>query len=221
MHISPRHLLSALLGCGMLLALGCSGTPAAVPPVTPEESAFLPVPGSDFAAAPREVETPDRGATANDLTGKWFGKLVNFDPAEPPLNSWQIDLDLVQEGHDIHGVVIMSELIPIAVNIWDVFIRLDATTHGSWNAGEAHLNMFQDVKSGVAPGSGVVVNPSFPKSREMEYVEAVITGIEDNELQGHLVIHWRNPYDLQAGWTQVCHFSHVSPVAQGNGGGGD
>lgn len=209
-----------LLGTGLLATLGCGGAATPIASLSPTGDATAPIAGADLTGASRENEPGVRESATVNLTGKWFGKLKQFNPAEPPLNSWNIDLDLVQNGHEVRGVVIMSELIPIAVNIWDVFIRLDASTYGVWNGGEARLHMFQDVKAGDSEIGGVV-NMGFPKAREMEYVEAVITGVENNTLQGHLVIHWRNPYDLNAGWTQVCHFSEVTPVAQGSGGGGD
>lgn len=213
--------LTALSLCATaLLVAGCgTATPVATEPapevITPD-LASAPL----IAAPEREGDPAPREAAIQGLNGKWFGKLISFDPVEPALNSWNIDFELTQTGYEVNGVVIISELIPIALNIWDVYIRLDATTHGTWDAGTAHLHMFQDVKGGDIP-IGPVIMPGVPNAREMEYVEAVITGVVDNTLQGYLVIHWRNPYDRNASWTQTCQLSNVTPVAQGSGGGGD
>lgn len=202
-----------------LSSLGCGGiAPATLPLASDTVPATQPVTGTGALDREAPVQEPERGASTTNLTGKWFGSLAQFDPAEPPMNSWNIDLELVQEGHQVSGVVIISELIPIAANIWDVYIRLDASTHGQWHQGQARLHMFQDVRAADAP-AGLVVNPRF-QTREMEYVEAVITGVTPAGLDGYLVIHWRNPYDYAAGWTQVCRFVGVSPVAQGSGSGG-
>ena len=212
-----------ILGLGFLAAFlwsGCAGRPAVAPAI----DLPAPTPGAvdqPLASGAGELnrQTPDSsdaasrgGSTSVGLQGKWFGNLADFDPAEPPANDWNIDLDIKQRGKRVDAVVIISELIPIAANIWDVHIRLDATTEGLWDGTTAHLAMFENAKSGADDPSDVVNGAAFD-GREIEYAEVVITGIENDVLQGYLVIHWRREMDHNNSWTQVCHFSQITPVS--------
>ncbi|MEO7994921.1 MAG: hypothetical protein ABI743_11035 [bacterium] len=221
---------SVLKACGVfgaaclaaMLWSGCSSAtaPLVTDPTTDDSSAIVVPPptlgpiSNGAGELQRETPvTPDRGGSAIDFSGKWFGDLAEFDPAEPSLNSWNIDLNMHQEGTLIDAVVIMSELIPIGPNIWDVHIRLDASTEGQWHDGGAHLFLFNNVTSAPAAPFGVIVGNTSP-TRDMEYVEIILRGIVNNALDGEMVIHWRDPIDRNRTWTQTCSLSEVSPVQQ-------
>ena len=208
-----------VLPLGLVAALLWSGCGGAAAPVVGELPSGIPQ-AAEASGLVRKTPTPEvdpgRGG-ASSLTGKWFGKLKGFSPAEPALNSWNIDLDIQQQGSRLEAVVIMSELIPIAENIWDVHIRLDARTEGAVSNGEADLFLFQDLAVGTA-GPGPVMGGA-GADREIEYAEIILAGVQDGELQGELVIHWRRRHDTNNGWVQTCRLEDVAPVIQGNGGG--